>query len=83
MHWVRGVVFVGVLFFVNAASALSLGWLASRAGSILAPHVRARVTATAGFVLFCVGTAIVWQAMEGNFQSLVAGNDALRQRMGG
>lgn len=83
VSWTRGVVFVVVLFTVNASSALSLGWLASRAGSILAPRVRARVTAAAGLVLIGVGGAIVWQAMEGNFQSLVAGNDVLRERIGG
>lgn len=79
----RGVIFVVVLFTVNASSALFLGWLASRAGSILEPRIRARVTTLAGLVLIGVGGTIVWQAMEGNFQALVAGNDALRERVGG
>lgn len=80
---IRGPIFIGVLFVTNGTSALTLGWLAGRAGLLMESSTRSRVSVVAGAFLVCVGVAIVWQALEGNFQALVAGNDALRARMGG
>lgn len=76
--WLRGAVFVVVLFAVNITSAGSLAWLASHGRRAMAPANQRRVLLGAGLALMCTGVVMVWQALEGNFQALIDRQAAVR-----
>jgi threonine/homoserine/homoserine lactone efflux protein len=73
----RGVVFVVVLFLVNVSSAAGLAWMAARARGVLSPTNQRRALIGAGLILTCAGAVMVWQALEGNFQSMIDGQRAV------
>ncbi len=74
----RGAVFLVILFAVNIGSAASLAWIASHARQALTPVNQRRVLVAAGVALASVGTVMVWQALEGNFQAMIDGQIAVR-----
>ena len=74
-------VFVGILFIMNMGMATLLAWLVSRSRKILAPAIRSRVLQVAGVGLIIAGVFLVWQAMEGDFQSMVERQEGVRDRI--
>lgn len=74
-------VFVGILFAMNIGMASFLAWLVGRSRRIIAPGVRSRVLQVAGVGLIIAGVILVWQAMEGNFQSMVERQEGVRERI--
>jgi threonine/homoserine/homoserine lactone efflux protein len=74
-------VFVGILFAMNIGMATLVSWLVSRSRRLISPPVRYRVIQVAGMALIFAGAFLVWQAMEGNFQSMVAHEEGMRQAL--
>ncbi|MFW5947527.1 MAG: LysE family translocator [Gemmatimonadota bacterium] len=72
-------VFVGVLFAMNIGMAMFLAWLAAHSRRFLAPSVRHRFLQVAGVGLIVAGLVLVWQAMEGNFQAMMAKQEGMRE----
>ncbi len=74
-------VFVGILFAMNIGMATLVAWVVARSRSLISPSIRFRVLQMAGVVLIFAGVFLVWQAMEGNFQSLVQREEGMRQAL--
>ncbi len=77
----EALVFVGILFAMNIGMATLVAWLVSSSRRIIAPSVRYRVLQVAGIALIGAGTFLVWQAMEGNFQSMMEQREGMRDAL--
>jgi threonine/homoserine/homoserine lactone efflux protein len=75
----EGVVFIAVFFVVNIGSAASLAWVVSHSRNFLAPSWQRRVLQAVGTGLILAGAGLVWQSVEGNFQSLIERQDTFRE----
>ena len=73
--------FVGILFAMNIGMATLVSWLVSRSRRLISPAVRFRVLQAAGAALIFAGVFLVWQAMEGHFQSMVQHEEGMRQAL--
>lgn len=71
--------FVGILFAMNIGMATLLAWLVSRSRKVIAPRIRSRLLQAAGVGLIVAGVFLVWQAMEGDFQSMMATQEGMRE----
>lgn len=71
--------FVGILFAMNIGMAALLAWLVSHSRKIIAPRIRSRMLQVAGVGLIVAGVFLVWQAMEGDFQSMMETPAGMRQ----
>lgn len=74
----EGVLFVVLLFATNIGTASSLAWITSHGGRIMTPAWRRRALLLTGTALSLAGGFLVWQAVEGNFQSLVERQEDFR-----
>lgn len=74
-------VFVGILFAMNIGMATLVAWAVSHSRKVIAPSVRHRVLQVAGIGLIVAGVFLVWQAMEGNFQSMMERQEGVRERL--
>ena len=74
-------VFVGILFAMNIGMAALVAWGVSHSRKIIAPSIRQRVLQVAGIGLIIAGVFLVWQAMEGNFQSMMERQEGVRERL--
>lgn len=72
-------IFVGILFVMNIGMATLVAWLVSNSRRIIAPQIRSRMLQVAGIGLLIAGVFLVWQAMEGNFQSMMERQEGMRQ----
>ena len=75
----EAVVFVAILFAMNIGMATLLAWLVSHSRKIIAPRIRSRLLQAAGVGLIVAGVFLVWQAMEGDFQSMMATQEGMRE----
>ncbi|MGD2070934.1 MAG: LysE family transporter [Gemmatimonadota bacterium] len=75
----QGVVYVLVLLTMFVGTAAGIAWLASHGRKIMGPEGRARVIRAVGVLLVVVGGVLVWQSLEGNFQTLIKRQEALRE----
>lgn len=76
--WVQGVLFVVLLFATNIGTASALAWAASHGRRIMSEAWRRRVLRVVGSGLVVAGALLVWQAMEGNFQTLIEQQRSVR-----
>lgn len=74
-------IFVGILFAMNIGMATLVSWLVSRSRRLMAPAIRYRVLQVAGVALIFAGVFLVWQAMEGRFQSMVQHEEGMREAL--
>ena len=77
----EGALFVGLLFATNIGTASILAWLVSRSRKLISLSVRHRVLQLAGIGLILAGGFLVWQAMEGNFQSMMDTQAGVREAL--
>lgn len=77
--WTEGVAFVAIIFLTNMTTASSLAWAASHGRNVLDPRWLGRALTTMGAALILAGTLLVWQAMEGNFQSWIDNQTMIRR----
>lgn len=75
---VEGVVFVVVLFTTNIGTASGLAWVASRTRSFLAGEWQRRILRLAGTGLVVAGGLLIWQALTGDFESLIRQQESVR-----
>ena len=79
----EAVVFVGVLFAMNIGMATLVAWGVSHSRKLISEPVRHRVLQVAGIGLVIAGVFLVWQAMEGNFQSMMEQQEGMREALEG
>lgn len=74
----EGVVYVFVLFATNIGTATSLAWGTSHGRRVMTPKWRRRALLLTGAALSLAGGFLVWQSLEGNFQSLMERQEDFR-----
>lgn len=74
----EGVLFVVILFGTNIATATGLAWVASHTRGFLAGRWQRRILQVAGAGLVIAGGLLIWQALTGNFESLIRQQESVR-----
>ncbi len=76
--WHDAILYVVVLFVTNIGSATALAWLVSHSRSMVSPLWQRRTLSVVGVGLVAAGGFLLWQGFAGNFDDLIARQDALR-----
>jgi len=74
----EGVLFVVLLFGTNISTATALAWGASHGRRVLSQAWQRRALKAVGLALVLAGAFLLWQATEGNFQTLIDQQSFLR-----
>ena len=80
--WARspteGVLFIGLVFFVNISTATALAWIASHTRRLMAVQWQKRVLGGVGVALVAAGVFLVYEAVVGDFQALIDQQERVR-----
>ena len=77
--WVQGLVYVAVLLSMFVGTASGIAWLASHGRRVMGRGTREKVVRGVGVLLVVAGGVLIWQSAEGNFQTMVKRQEALRE----